>query len=194
MAYQDVIVPCYALPDGSTTVDPNPTGASFKAHTLLQPPETGEMHSGYRIHRPDPDYAQPSARYLKLITDGGEEHGLPDEYMAYLYNLRPYTITSARQRVGQGLIITIFLPILMVLFGLSKLVADEDGRVPEWLANLFGAFFGIVWGVYDGFMKRTFGDGERTEKVKECDEESGCDGKGWNGKSVRLEGEEKFLR
>ena len=50
--------------------------------------------------RSDPEYAQPSARYLKLITDGAAEHGLPDEYQEWLSKLQPYKITSRRQTIG----------------------------------------------------------------------------------------------
>jgi hypothetical protein len=93
-SYQDVIVPCFPLPAGIKIVDPTPSGAPFDVHTLLSPSSTG------RNQRPDPSYAQASARYLKLITDGAEEHELPSEYKAYLYNIRPYTITTVRQKIG----------------------------------------------------------------------------------------------
>src|SRR5947209_9545368 len=63
--YQDVVVDCHTLSDDPTAEVPLlPKGETFKAHTLFSPP---------RIIRPDPSYAQPSARYLKLITDGAKE-------------------------------------------------------------------------------------------------------------------------
>ncbi|EDO00053.1 hypothetical protein SS1G_02912 [Sclerotinia sclerotiorum 1980 UF-70] len=81
-SYKDELVQCYVLPDGSKTVDPNPSGTPFQAHTLLCPFDSKDPN---RICRPDPNYAQPSARYLKLITDGAKEHNLPEEYINYLY-------------------------------------------------------------------------------------------------------------
>ncbi len=189
-SYQDVVVECFVVPDGTKVVDSDPTAASFKAHTLLSPATS----KNGRIQRPDPSYAQASARYLKLITDGGEEHGLPDDYMAYLYNLRPYTITTARQRIGLGLIVAVFMPIGLALIGLGRVLADKNGKIPAWLAKFMGLFFGLVWGVYDGFMKKPFGDGERTMDGGKDDEERGICRLRWCEKSVRLEGEEGSLR
>ncbi|KKY17872.1 putative gliotoxin biosynthesis protein [Diplodia seriata] len=86
--YKDVLVDCYPLDDEDSVPD-QPTGQPFKAHTLFAPSDRGG-----RLKRPDPSYAQPSARYLKLITDGAEEHRLPKDYKDYLYEIRPYTITN----------------------------------------------------------------------------------------------------
>jgi hypothetical protein len=174
-SYQDVVVPCYTLPSGGTIVDPHPSGTPFNAHTLLQPrhePEESKERrivktADGRLPRPDPSYAQPSARYLKLITDGAEEHSLPSEYMAFLYNIRPYTITTQKQKLGQALILAVWFPIIMSLFGLGKTLADEDGKIPEWLANLLGLVFNALWLGYDQFFKDIFGDGERTMKKKD---------------------------
>jgi hypothetical protein len=172
-SYHDVIVPCYALPKGGKIVDAAPSGAPFMAHTLLSPRDSdpasyqstgngGRVDGKGGITRPDPSYAQPSARYLKLITDGGEEHSLPAEYMAYLYNIRPYTITTRKQKVGKALFLAIWMPIVMAVMGLSKLFADEEGRVPAWLGGVMTLVFRGVWGSYDVVFKRVFGDGERT--------------------------------
>ncbi|KAG4428736.1 hypothetical protein IFR05_015777, partial [Cadophora sp. M221] len=146
-SYHDVIVPCYALPEGSKTVDPIPAGALFKAHTLLrpEPEDEGSSRATGGIIRPDPSYAQASARYLNLITSGGEEHGLPEEYMTYLYNIQPYTITTVRQRAGQALVIATWMPILLFLFGLGKVFADEEGKIPGWLASVIGGFTRVLW-------------------------------------------------
>lgn len=177
-------------------MDPIPTGAPFKAHTLLRPdPEEEDGRTTGGIIRPDPSYAQASARYLKLITDGGEEHGLPEEYMAYLYNIRPYTITTAKQRAGQALMLAVWLPILLFLFGLGKIFADDEGKIPGWLASIIGLFTKVLWACYDLVLKKTFGDGERTiGDDEDADEEAGgrrwCEkrvGSKWCEKRIRLE-------
>lgn len=196
-SYHDVIVPCYALPEGSKTVDSTPAGAPFKAHTLLRPEPEEDEEGGSRatggIIRPDPSYAQASARYLNLITSGGEEHGLPEEYMAYLYNIRAYTITTVRQRAGQALVIAVWMPVLLFLFGLGKVFADDEGKIPEWLASVTGIFTKVLWAYYDLVLKKTFGDGERTIGDDEDEEGGGrrwCEervGSKWCEKSVRLE-------
>lgn len=117
--------------------------------------------------RPDPDYAQPSARYLKLIVDGAAEHGLPDDYQAWLARLQPYTITTYRQSIGQYLFLGLVYPIVCILIALSRWLADDRGRVPTWLGLTLETVFHLVWLAYDGVFKPIFGDGERTEDEEE---------------------------
>jgi len=171
--YQDIIVQCYEIPQGSKEVDPHPIAAPFKAHTLFAPalpprePGTPPPSSGGRISRPDPSYAQPSARYLKLITDGAEEHGLPNDYKAFLYQLRPYTITSARQRLGQFIFLSIWMPITLAMFAASNIFVDDKGRLPKWMITVKSAVFEGVWVSYDNFFKKFLGDGERTQEGRD---------------------------
>ena len=178
-SYQDVIVDCYELPIGSDTVpeDPSCITSPFKAHTLYSPaippgaPGQPPPKSGGRIARPDPSYAQASARYLKLITDGADEHQLPAEYKKYLQELRPYTITATKQKLGQFIFLALWSPIVMTVFGMEKAFADKRGKSPAWLVELLGAVFKAVWASYDVFFKRLFGDGERTIKRGEDDDD-----------------------
>ena len=162
VAYQDVVVDCYPLRAGTHMVPNVPDTQSFKAHTLLAPTRSSPEHGG-RLVRPDPGYAQPSARYLKLLEDGAIENGLPLEYREYLTQIRPYQITSQRQHMGQMLYKVIWGPILMALFGLFNMFDDEHGRAPAWLVRLASAIFATVWVSYDKVFKKMFGDGERTE-------------------------------
>jgi hypothetical protein len=189
-SYQDVVVDCYELSEGGKTANPIQDGAPFKAHTLLSP--TDNTDNGGRVSRPDPSYAQASVRYLKLITDGAEEHSLPDEYLAYLHNLRPYRITTYRQRIGMVLFLGIWAPFLAASMGLSRMLADEEGRVPGWLAKAMRILFQMVWGSYDIGFKKVFGDGERTIEREEDEERRywGDDEKSgarWCQKTIRLE-------
>ena len=164
-SYQDVLVDCYELPPNEPIVPQHPTSEPFKAHTLcspVYPPGEKPPDENGRFSRPDPDYAQPSARYLKLITDGADEHALPAEYNAYLHNLRPYTATTQRQRVGVWIFVMIWVPFIQLVFGLNNRYADKDGKAPKWLVVLTGAIFKSVWVSYDGFFYNVFGDGERT--------------------------------
>ncbi|MCJ1299311.1 hypothetical protein MMC08_002103 [Hypocenomyce scalaris] len=181
-SYQDVVVDCYELPTGSDTVPEDPTSLSppFKAHTLFSPaipptpPRQPSPKSGGRIARPDPSYAQASTRYLKLITDGADEHQLPAEYKKYLHELRPYTITTTKQRLGLFIFVTLWFPIVMTIFGMEKIFADKEGKSPAWLVELLGAVFKAVWASYDQFFKGLFGDGERTmEKDEDDDDDDG---------------------
>jgi len=185
-SYHDILISCHELPAGISTVPAHPTSTPFKAHTLFSPALPGG--STYNS-RPDPDYAQPSARYLKLITDGADEHVIPSEYKTYLHELQPYTITTQKQRLGQWIFVMTWLPIITFMFSLTRMFADKKGRSPKWLAALTGAVFGGVWASYDYFFKRLFGDGERTIHGDEGGSESGevyredrVGGEGQNGR------------
>lgn len=159
MAYADILVDCYPLTSDPIVPD-FPTNQSFKAHTLFAgEPATGNSYRG----RPDPTYAQPSARYLKLITDGGREHELPEEYQTYLESLHPYTITTMSQKIGRTLFMGTFGPFMAAMFALMNALQDKKtGRIPVWLAMLMARIFWAVWFSYDNFFKKVFGDGERT--------------------------------
>ena len=163
-SYQDVLVDCYELPLDQATVPEFPASPPFKAHTLYSPisPPGETPENGGRFSRPDPAYAQPSLRYLKLLTDGADEHALPGEYKKYLHQLRPYTMTTQKQRLGGWIFGMIWLPIISSLFGLNRTFADEDGKAPAWLVAVVGAMFRGMWTNYDTFFSKTFGDGERT--------------------------------
>ena len=175
--YKDVLVDCHPLRDDGDgddddddehTVPEHPTSRPFKAHTLFAPSE-----SGGRLKRPDPSYAQPSARYLKLMTDGAEEHRLPRDYRDYLYGIRPYTITTTRQRVGQVVFNTVWLPLFLLMLSLAEAFQDKRGVSPKWLAVLSNAIVNGAWASYDRVFRPLFGDGERT--VEKGDEETQSD-------------------
>ena len=161
-SYQDVVVDCFALSEDDSVLVPDvPTDGSFRTHTLFAP--------GRKL-RPDPDYAQPSARYLKLLTDGADELGLPKEYKTYLHNIRSYRITSNKQRLGLFVTNLLWSPIIFFIFSGSKIFQDKNGRSPPWYANLVNAIFTAVWASYDSFFKPMFGDGERTDGETDHDE------------------------
>jgi hypothetical protein len=178
-SYKDILVECYPLPQ-SKIVPENPQTPSFKAHTLFAPVQktsSDRQQLGKKSHfsRPDPSYAQPSARYLKLITDGASELGLPVEYQEYLQNIRSYTITTKKQAIGKSIFLGLWVPFLLMLFGLAKMVQDENGNTPQWYATLMEWFFMAMWATYDTAYKNMFGDGERTEGQ----DEDRADSKSW---------------
>ena len=153
--YHDVLVDCYVLDsDPDKEVPSEPTGTPFRAHTLYAHRDRGL--------REDPDYAQPSARYLKLITSGAEEHDLPKEYRHFLRNIRTYHRTTTQQQLGSFIFLAVWGPILMFFFGGARIFLGKDGTYPKWFAKFAEAFFTAVWASYDGVFKSTFGDGERT--------------------------------
>ncbi|KAJ4987844.1 gliotoxin biosynthesis protein [Stagonosporopsis vannaccii] len=161
-SYHDILVDCHVLPSADT-VPAHPTTAPFKAHTLFAPTvRPDEARAADRTSRPDPSYAQPSARYLKLITDGAAECDLPAEYQEYLLNIRPYRVTTRKQAAGKALFVAIWLPFIMMIFALSRRLQDDKGRAPKWFQRLTTMIFAGMWLSYDGVFKKVFGDGERT--------------------------------
>lgn len=175
-SYQDITVDCHplALDEPDAVVPQDPTLPPFKAHTLFAPavnPDDPPPKHGGRFQRPDVSYAQPSPRYLKLMTDGAAELGLPSEYQDYLLAIRTYTMTTAKQRVGGFVLLAMWGPFLGMAFGLGKIFADDKGRIPGWLRELLGAIFKAVWASYDKFFRPMFGDGERTITDEDADRE-----------------------
>jgi hypothetical protein len=126
----------------------------------VQPHDT--TRTTERNARPDPSYAQPSARYLKLITDGATECQLPAEYQAYLCDIRPYTITTKSQAIGKALFLSLWMPIILTILALSRQLQDDKGRAPKWFADFSAMAFTGMWTCYDNVFKGAFGDGERT--------------------------------
>ncbi|KAK4499867.1 hypothetical protein PRZ48_008053 [Zasmidium cellare] len=164
--YHDILVDCHPFvsSDPKDPVPSEPILPPFKAHTLFAPaiPEDGSPpKKGHRV-RPDPDFSQPSARYLKLITDGAAECKLPYEYQDYLLSLHSFQITSTRQTIGKFAFLALWMPFVLLVFTISRLFADKNGIVPAWSAKLVNAIFEAAWASYDNVFKPTFGEGERT--------------------------------
>ncbi|GKZ18554.1 hypothetical protein AbraIFM66951_003435 [Aspergillus brasiliensis] len=182
--YEDKVVDCYPFPKAYNPTDPlpeRPNTKPFKAHTLLSPAvaedlveatthnrtPTGRKQCSFvsrvsPLIRPNPFYAQPSARYLNLISMGAAEHDFPVAYRTYLAGIRPYRITTLRQTVGKVLFMgTWMTPVLLVLL-LQRVSAGSDGRSPPWLVRLADAVFFTMWQSYDNVFRGIFGDGERT--------------------------------
>ncbi|CAK7272350.1 hypothetical protein SEPCBS57363_005086 [Sporothrix epigloea] len=124
--------------------------------------------------RPDPDYAQPSRRYLGLLTTGAAEHELPEAYQDWLASLQPYTVTTWRQTVGAVLLLLAGLPFLLIILAVNWLPRKKGstGRMSPGMMVATGAFFRGIWWLYDHVFFPIFGDGERTEK-KEDDAAAG---------------------
>ncbi|OJI86878.1 hypothetical protein ASPTUDRAFT_27874 [Aspergillus tubingensis CBS 134.48] len=182
--YEDKVVDCYPFPKAYNPTDPLPERPStkpFKAHTLLSPAVaedlleattqdqalTSRKQCGFvsrfsPLIRPNPFYAQPSARYLNLISMGAAEHDFPVAYRTYLAGIQPYRITTLRQKVGKVLFAGVWMtPVLLVLL-LQRISAGSDGRSPPWLVRLADAVFFAMWQSYDNVFRGVFGDGERT--------------------------------
>ncbi|KAK6864117.1 hypothetical protein PG990_006445 [Apiospora arundinis] len=215
--YLDVQTPVVALPAPIAVPEKPPIPElprPFLAHTLYQPRlpdappdnETNQNDDGDRPHdpdkpknkwwykfvapvrRPEPDYAQASARYLKLITDGAAEHALPDDYQAYLHRLQAYTITQCRQKIGMWLFTLLWLPLFFLVMSASRWVADKDGRVPRWLGVTMVVIMNLMWMSYDAVFVKLFGDGERTIEDDDDDDAARATARSRGPRWLQLEG------
>ena len=183
--YQEIPVVCIPLPPRMSVPEKPPIPElpkPFVAQTLYAPylPPRSKPPPGddprkkrwwYRFlispQRPDPNYAQPSARYLKLLTDGAAENELPDDYQQWLGALQPYTMTSRRQKIGKAIFGVLVGLLMFIMQTVLKPFAGDDGRLPHWLRVGLTAFFAMEWAAYDHVIKPICGDGERTEEPEE---------------------------
>lgn len=184
--YHDIATPCVALPPPFAIPEKPPIPElprPFIARTLYAPrlpvPVDPPKEKWWQkflmpVRRPEPDYAEPSPRYLGLILEGAAQHFLPEDYQTYLARLQAYTITHRRQLVGKWLFALLWGPWVYLLFTLSKLfTSGEDGRAPKWLLAPMAVIFNLMWMSYDCFFLKHFGDGERTmDDEDDEDEES----------------------
>jgi len=186
--YRDVVVDCYPFAEDYKSTNPvpdHPSTQAFKTHTLLSPAADDARKRVYAAKgieastasgscptisifniqphmRPDPEYAQPSARYLGLLITGSEEHDLPVSYREYLSGIHSYHISTSRQKIGKVVFLAMWGPPLLLTLKLSKVFAGPDGRSPQWLASAANLLFSGMWNSYDYFFRMVFGDGERT--------------------------------
>ncbi|PWY94943.1 GliK protein [Aspergillus sclerotioniger CBS 115572] len=175
--YEDRVVDCYSFPKSYDPADPlpeHPGTKPFKAHTLLSPavaedflgttgPRKRTFISRFSpLVRPNPFYAQPSARYLNLIATGAAEHDFPITYRNYLAGIQPYRITTLRQKIGKMVFVGCWGPPVFLVLLLQRIFAGSDGRSPTWLVKFADAVFFTCWQSYDNVFWGLFGDGERT--------------------------------
>lgn len=93
-SYKEIVVPCIPITPSPGVPRPILARTLYASHA----DDDGQTCAWWRRltvgrRRPKAGYAQPSARYLKLLRDGAREHGLPESYQRYLASLHPYTMT-----------------------------------------------------------------------------------------------------
>ncbi|KAK4174829.1 hypothetical protein QBC36DRAFT_332771 [Triangularia setosa] len=194
-SYHDILVPCFPLsvtigvpekPD--IPIPPRP----FLARTLYAPrlpavpdhppssqdgddecpkpePPSWLKKLLLPVRRPSPDYAQPSSRYLGLLTAGAAEHDLPQDYQAYLQSLQPYTATTCLQKIGQMVFLGFWAPLFITVMLGGRMFSDEMGKAPKWVVVGTTVLFNLVWVSYDHIAKPIFGEGERTVEKEETE-------------------------
>lgn len=157
-SYQDIVVDCYpfASSDPSAEVPWKPETEPLSAHTLFAPRSS---ISGSRVRKPG--YAQPSARYLGLLTEGAKQRDLPFEYQEYLASIRPYNVRTNRQVVARAIYSWTIIPVFMAILRSGKHLSDETGRAPAWYQRVIQSIFATTWWSYDWLCRPLFGDGER---------------------------------
>jgi hypothetical protein len=189
-SYNEILVPCVPLPRASTIAsDAAATTKSrpqrFLARTLYAPRLPKSIDPSKRSwwerlttgpYRPSDNYAQPSLRYLNLLRVGAKEHDLPKVYRDYLDDMEPYTMTTLGQKIGKGIMIVVYVPLLLFIVKGSALLADETGKLPKPFATIMTILSNSIWATYDYIMKPIFGDGERTVEENSHGKEESANG------------------
>ncbi|KAI4908886.1 hypothetical protein J4E90_008623 [Alternaria incomplexa] len=114
IAYADIAVP--ALP--VTSQDERATGKKFVVRTLGT------------ILRRSPG-SSPSARYMKLLTDGATDAELPEEYCQYLCHIPKYEPPQdLRRKIGAMLFLAFWHPVMLLVERMALLSLGPDGNAP----------------------------------------------------------------
>jgi hypothetical protein len=131
---------------------------------------------GTRFPRENP-HPQPSARYISLIRNGAAEHDFPPEYRKYLSTIAIYKIKSWKIEAGRILFLLLWLPVVVLIFGLMTTVKNKKGEMPEWLRRFQRVTFSSMWSSHDQFFSRIFGRGDISPEVhNSCNEKEGFRG------------------
>jgi hypothetical protein len=118
-------------------------GKQLPVVTLTVPPKINARLQGCT--------ALPSLRYLTLIREGAEQHGLAPEYRAWLNELEHYQAVAVGQRVGAllfgGIAFTSIFPVwaaVRLLRRFTGMAAASDDRVSRWLGRYTAFCFTVV--------------------------------------------------
>lgn len=108
-------------------------------------------HPRRRCAPPQGRQAQPSLRYLTLIREGAEEHGLSPEYRAWLASLEHYQAVRLGQRCGAWLFGGVAFVSIFPVWGALRLVrratgmqSASDDRLARWTGRYTAAVFALV--------------------------------------------------
>ncbi|KAF2790984.1 hypothetical protein K505DRAFT_249986 [Melanomma pulvis-pyrius CBS 109.77] len=151
--YIDTEVECFRLEQDRKSITTCPDELPFRAHTVLTTEPTTETSDKPRQHM------QPSNRYLSLLVTGAREHRLPLEYIISLQSVGTYEASTARKRIGKSLFSFFWFVPVFVAVVLERRMADEHGRIPEWVNRAVSWCFSGMWWTHRFCFKPIFGDG-----------------------------------
>ncbi|KAI8632615.1 hypothetical protein F5Y19DRAFT_462502 [Xylariaceae sp. FL1651] len=114
------------------------------------------------VRRPDP---RPSARYLKLITEGAAEAKYPEYYQQYLKSLFSYhPPTRVYRRFGAWIFLSLWVPIMALMEKLTKisirLKGDKQGTAPDLVIWLVRTMMLLMWWHHDRIHAPIWGRGD----------------------------------
>lgn len=100
--------------------------------------------------------AQPSLRYLTLIREGAADHGLSEEYRAWLDSLVHYRATAPGQRAGAWLFSALAFATIFPVWGTLALLRRATGmasasndRLASWTGRYTAAVFAVVHALHE---------------------------------------------
>ncbi|EMD58408.1 hypothetical protein COCSADRAFT_103921 [Bipolaris sorokiniana ND90Pr] len=144
IAYADIAAP--AIP--ATESDELITGSEFVVRTLGT------------ILRRVPS-SSPSARYMKLLTDGAADAKLPEEYCNYLHNIPKYEQPKdMRRRIGAMLFLAFWHPVMLLVERMTMASLGPDGNAPAGVGQVVRFVVYIMWAWHDCVHAPIWGRGD----------------------------------
>ena len=101
-----------------------------------------------------------------IVKAGALEADLPVQYRKYLDLLPLYNPSEQwRTRIGAGIFLVVWRPIMSVMEKFIKLTLQSDGRAPIFVAWLVRLVVGIMWFSHDFIFAPIFGRGDGLDDV-----------------------------
>ncbi|KAL3432236.1 hypothetical protein BDV09DRAFT_197936 [Aspergillus tetrazonus] len=149
VAYREAIVEGFPIRTGS---------GSINEEECMKPISMTTLVARYP-RRPN---AAPSARYLKIIKEGAEEHGLPDEYCGYLGSL-PCFVPDKTWLHWLGAVIFLCVgrrAVWILARIVRRAVSRNNGMCPAWYGFLILYAYTAMWLWHDYIHAPMFGRGD----------------------------------
>ncbi|PSN67000.1 hypothetical protein BS50DRAFT_634441 [Corynespora cassiicola Philippines] len=144
IAYADIAVPAVPVMDEDSRM----TGEKFVVRTLGT------------ILRRDPG-ASPSARYMKLLTDGAADAKLPDEYRQYLHSIRKYEPPqNLKCKIGAMLFLAFWHPVMLLVEKMALGSLGPDGNAPAGVGQVVRFVVYLMWAWHDCVHAPIWGRGD----------------------------------
>ncbi|KAJ2477228.1 hypothetical protein IWW56_004464 [Coemansia sp. RSA 2131] len=101
----------------------------------------------------------PSPRYLGILLEGADEHGLELEYVARLNSITPFVAQTLGQKVAKYLTLVMFLPVFLPVVACAVAALVFNVKTPRVMAVYNEWVVRGLWGVHACVFAPVFGRG-----------------------------------